>query len=82
MSTPRSRSCCPGTRGENEYVDDTLIVGKCIPGGLQAYSLADPRRPVPVWHLPAGGCIESTPAVYGGLIVVGARDGYLYGFGD
>ena len=66
-------------------VDQHLLVAvDCeVGGGLRAYSLADPRNPVQVWHLAhGGGCIESTPTVWDGTIFVGSRDGYFYAFGD
>ena len=66
-------------------VDDHLLVAvDCeAGGGLRAYSLADPTRPVRTWNLPhGGGCIESTPTVWEGRIFVGSRDGFFYAFGD
>lgn len=58
-------------------VEDILLVATCT-GELTAFSLTDPARPSPLWTLPAaGGCIESTPAVWDGRIYVGSRDGYL-----
>jgi outer membrane protein assembly factor BamB len=64
-------------------VDESLLLATCT-GELRHYSLADPRKPVPVWsvHIPTKACIESTPAVWKGRIIVGARDGYLYAFGN
>ena len=63
-------------------VDDTLVVGLCEQAGLRAYDVTDPTTPRPLWHSRGlvGGCVESTPAVWKGRIVVGSRDGYLYGF--
>ncbi|MFW2339295.1 MAG: PQQ-binding-like beta-propeller repeat protein [Acidimicrobiia bacterium] len=66
-------------------VDDHLLVAVDCEGGggLRAYSLADPTRPVRAWDLPhGGGCIESTPTVWDGRIFVGSRDGFFYAFGD
>ncbi|MDP8958547.1 MAG: PQQ-binding-like beta-propeller repeat protein [Actinomycetota bacterium] len=64
-------------------VEDTLMVATCS-GELKGYSVARPRSPVPLWTtgLDSESCIESTPAVWKGRIYVGARDGYLYAFGD
>jgi outer membrane protein assembly factor BamB len=64
-------------------VDGTLIVAGCEAGALLAWSVADPANPVELWtsRTPTGACIESTPAVWGGRIYVGTRDGYFYGFG-
>jgi outer membrane protein assembly factor BamB len=59
-------------------VDDSLIVGTCETGELRRYSLSDPAAPELVWSFPAaGGCIESTPAVWNGTIFVGSRDGFF-----
>ncbi len=64
-------------------VDDQLIVATCK-GQIRDYNVEDPRRPILKWTvtIPSGACIESTPAIWDGRIVVGARDGYLYAFGD
>ncbi len=64
-------------------VDDRLLVGTCEAAELRAYSLADPARPAPLWTLgpAAGGCIESTPAVWEGKIYVGSRDGFFRAYG-
>lgn len=64
-------------------VDGVLIQGDCS-GALHAYEL-DPsgRRPPELWRLDLrGGCIESTPAVWDGMIYVGTRGGAMYGIGD
>ncbi|MGH3440642.1 MAG: PQQ-binding-like beta-propeller repeat protein [Nitriliruptorales bacterium] len=61
-------------------VDDTLLIGLCETSGLRAYDVRDPRQPRELWTVRAGGCIESTPAVWGGRIHVGSRDGYFYTF--
>ena len=51
-------------------------------GGLRSYDVSDPRRPAEQWQLDLGtGCIESTPAVWKGVIYVGSRDGNFYAFG-
>jgi outer membrane protein assembly factor BamB len=67
-------------------VDETLVVSAdCVNGGeLRGYDLDDPARPALQWTapLPSGACIESTPALWKGRIVVGARDGFFYAFGD
>ncbi len=65
-------------------VDDTLVVAsECTSGGgLRAYDLDDPHRPVMRWDLAlGGGCIESSPIVWNGRIYVGSRDGFFYAFG-
>jgi outer membrane protein assembly factor BamB len=62
-------------------VGDELLVATCT-GELRAYSLANPRQPEPTWTLKlSDSCIESTPAVWGGRIYVGVRDGKFYAVG-
>jgi len=68
-------------------VEDTLVIAvDCFSkdSGLRAYDLSDPRNPIEMWtKAPAGsGCIESTPAVWNGVIYVGSRDGFMYAFGS
>ena len=64
-------------------VDDVLIMGDCF-GTLRGYDVADSRRqPEELWALKIDdGCIESTPAVWDGTIVVGTRRGGVYGISD
>lgn len=61
-------------------VDDVLLMGDCA-GTLRAYDVSDVRRmPDELWSLQLdAGCIESTPAVWDGTIVVGTRLGAVYG---
>ena len=64
-------------------VDDVLVVGDCA-GVLHGY---DARTPLEepqgeLWQVKLGGCIESTPAVWKGMIYVGSRDGAVYGIGN
>ena len=61
-------------------IDDSLLMGNCS-GVLRAFDLSRPRRtPTELWALPLDqGCIESTPAVWDGMIVVGTRSGRVYG---
>jgi outer membrane protein assembly factor BamB len=63
-------------------VDGTLIIATCS-GELRGYSLADPAAPSLEWAAAtaSGACIESTPAVWKGQILVGSRDGFFYAFG-
>lgn len=66
-------------------VEKTLLVATCTPSGsIRQYSLANPAVPslINVMHLPSGACIESTPAVWKGQILVGTRDGFFYKFAD
>ncbi|MDJ0498605.1 MAG: PQQ-binding-like beta-propeller repeat protein [Acidimicrobiia bacterium] len=65
-------------------VDETLLVSiDCeTNSGFRAYDISDPRNPVMRWESRVtGGCIESTPAVWGGRLFVGSRDGYFYALG-
>lgn len=63
-------------------VDDRLLVGDCD-GVLHAFDISDPSRPPrEVWRVRLEGCIEATPAVWKGMIFVGARGGAIYGIGD
>ncbi|MCC6138522.1 MAG: hypothetical protein IT287_07800 [Bdellovibrionaceae bacterium] len=63
-------------------IGNRLLVGTCSPGGFKIYNIDDPKTPQELSHLKlqSGGCIESTPAVWNGHIVVGSRDGYIYKF--
>jgi outer membrane protein assembly factor BamB len=64
-------------------VDGHLVVANCT-GEMRSYSLGNPRQPQREWTIEVGdwGCIESTPALWRGRMVVGRRDGYIYGIGD
>ena len=64
-------------------VDGVLLLATCEPPEMRAYSLDDPANPESLWTLApaAGGCIESTPAVWNGRIYVGSRDGYFRAYG-
>lgn len=55
------------------------IQGDCG-GGLYAFDVSDTTvEPPELWSISLGTCIESTPAVWDGLIVVGTKGGYIYG---
>ena len=74
----------PPTWSSPVIVDGVLIVGDCA-GTLHAYRLRrDPLRgpPPELWSVDLGGCIESTPAVWKGMVYVGTRAGAVYGIGD
>ena len=59
-----------------------LLVGDCS-GALYNFDISDRRkRPTELWRLQLPGCIESTPAVWKGMIWLGTRDGAMYGIGD
>ncbi len=63
-------------------VDDTLIMGDCE-GVLHGFDASDTTQvPRELWSIELGGCIESTPAVWRGLIVVGARGGQVFALAD
>lgn len=63
-------------------VDDTLIIGACERSGILAFDLSEPATPREAWSVPLPGCVESTPAVWGGRLHVGTRDGFFYTIGD
>ena len=63
-------------------VDDVWIQGDCA-GVLRGFDVSDTTvEPAPLWEVDLGGCIESTPAVWDGRIVVGTRAGWIYAVGD
>jgi outer membrane protein assembly factor BamB len=63
-------------------VDDVLIQGDCA-GVLHAYDLSDTTiDPPELWSVNIGGCIESTPAVWDGVIYVGTRGGRFHAIAD
>ena len=70
----------PPTIGSPVPVDGTLLVGDCA-GVLHAFDVSKPRHPRPRWTLQLPGCIESTPAVWRGMVYVGTRAGKIYGIG-
>ena len=64
-------------------VDDVLLMGNCS-GVLRAFDLlSDSETPAELWALSLDdGCIESTPAVWNGNVIVGTRRGGVYGIGQ
>lgn len=63
-------------------IDGVLLQGDCG-GALHAFDISDPRETPPeIWSLQIGGCIESTPSVWHGMIWVGTRAGGFYGIGN
>lgn len=65
-------------------IDDTLVVAIDCWGdsGFRAYDVTDPQNPSMRWESRVtSGCIESTPAVWGGRLFVGSRDGFFYSLG-
>lgn len=72
----------PGSWSSPAIVDNRLIVA-ANDGLLRSFTLADPTAPRLQWTFKVGeGQIESTPAVWKGMIYIGNRDGYLYAIGD
>jgi hypothetical protein len=74
----------PPTWTSPVIVDGVLIVGDCA-GVLHAYDVGtDPLRgrPRERWAVRLEGCIESTPAVWRGMVYVGTRGGAVFGIGD
>jgi PQQ-like domain len=63
-------------------IDNQMVLGDCD-GHLRDYGISNPRvRPKVLWTVKLEGCIESTPAVWHGMLWVGARGGKFYGIGD
>jgi hypothetical protein len=63
-------------------IDDQLLVGDCN-GVLHNYDISKPnKRPKEIWSVQLEGCIEATPAVWDGMIWIGARGGPMYAIGD
>ena len=63
-------------------IDGKILVGDCN-GVLHAFDISNPsKKPKELWTVQLEGCIESTPAVWHGMIWVGSRGGAIYGIGD
>ncbi len=59
-------------------VDDVLIQADCS-GNVSGYDLSDTFiKPPFLWDVYIGGCLESTPAVWEGKVIVGSRDGQVH----
>ena len=62
-------------------VDDVLFIGDCT-GNLYAYDVSDTRAmPTKLWGMKVGGCIESTPAIWKGVLYFADRHGKLHAIG-
>ncbi len=62
-------------------IDDVLIQGDCA-GILRGFDVSDTTLEPPLlWEVDLEGCIESTPAVWRGRIVVGTWAGHIFGLG-
>jgi outer membrane protein assembly factor BamB len=63
-------------------VDDVLFIGDCT-GNMYAYDVADTRAtPTQLWGMNVGGCVESTPAVWKGVLYFADRQGKLHAIGS
>jgi hypothetical protein len=73
----------PGpTWGSPVPIDNQILVGDCS-GYLHDFDISNPAKlPKELWKVKLEGCVESTPAVWHGMIYVGARGGAIYGIGD
>lgn len=62
-------------------VDGVLLLGDCT-GDLYGYDVSDTdAEPTQLWSLRVGGCIESTPAVWKGVLYLATRWGWLHAIG-
>jgi outer membrane protein assembly factor BamB len=71
----------PPLYGSPVVIDGQLLIGDCS-GVLHDFDVSDPKHPRELWTVDLEGCIESTPAVWKGMVWVGARGGKFYGIGD
>jgi PQQ enzyme repeat len=71
----------PPLNGSPVTIDDQMVIGDCA-GDLHDFDISNPRQPKELWSVHLDGCIESTPAVWHGMLWVGARGGKIYGIGD
>jgi len=64
-------------------VDNVLLQADCA-GYLNAFDVTDTSiRPPELWRIQVGnGCLEATPAVWGGKIIIGNRDGKVLMIGE
>ena len=79
--TVRWRFRLPRTWSSPVVVDGVLILGDCA-GDLHAYDVSATRNaPRTLWNMRVGGCIESTPAVWNGVLYFATRWGNLHAIG-
>jgi outer membrane protein assembly factor BamB len=72
----------PRTWSSPVVVDGTLYIGDCT-GNFYAYDLTDTRaQPTRLWGMNLGGCVESTPASWKGVVYVFDRQGHLHAIGS
>ncbi len=63
-------------------IGDVLIQADCA-GVIRGYDISDPGADPPeLWRVSLNGCVESTAAVWDGVMYVGARGGSFYAIGD
>ena len=63
-------------------IGNQILVGDCA-GVLHDFDISKPKRPPDeLWRVQLSGCIESTPAVWKGMIWIGSRGGTIYGIGS
>ena len=63
-------------------VDDVLLQADCN-GTLRAFDVSDTTvAPPELWSVTFGACIESTPAVWEGRIIIGTRGGQVHMLAD
>ena len=63
-------------------VDDVLFIGDCT-GNFYAYDVADTHAvPTRLWGMKVGGCVESTPAMWKGVLYFADRQGKLHAIGS
>ncbi len=63
-------------------VDDILIQADCG-GTIWAFDVSDTTvEPVQLWSIDMGTCVESTPAIWDGRIIVGTRAGQVHMLSD
>ena len=63
-------------------VDNVLFIGDCT-GNFYAYDVADTHAvPTRLWGMKVGGCVESTPAMWKGVLYFADRQGKLHALGS
>jgi len=75
----RWRFQLPGPTWQSPVViDDVLLIGDCD-GTMHGFDMGNTAvQPTELWKVDIGGCIESTPAVWGGKMWFGTRDGGIH----
>lgn len=72
----------PLTWSSPVVVDDVLLQADCD-GHIHAFDLTDTTiEPPELWTVDLGACVESTPAVWDGRIIVGTRGGQVFMLSD